>query len=430
MSNITLNQDQDQAVKKFQEFLDSPEKEFLLTGFAGSGKSFLVNYFIKTIDNYCRLKETLEPETFTWWEVFLTATTNKAAKALQDNINKFCTTIHSLLGLKPKNDYKTGKVYLDCTNFSKAFSLPDKSIIFIDEASMISTELLYYIKQVVDNTNNTKIVYIGDPYQLTPVESGFSPVFESVNNKAFLSKVQRQLQGNPIIELSQEYRKILDNSSKPKKWPEIIPDNKNIFLCNNKEFEQAIVNHYNQPHNQDDLKILAWTNEQVSLYNIYVRKLYTSSDAYLPGEFVVVNDPHIKNGSVQILAETILQIKKIYPLVYDVYGIPGYSITLKPLQGHRTYMGFLPKSYSLKKAKLKEFARRKDWSSYFHIKESYFDLRPVHASTVHKAQGSTYQKVFIDFDDLKKNRNWKEIARLAYVAITRASEAIYIRGNL
>ena len=36
----------------------------------------------------------------------------------------------------------------------------------------------------------------------------------------------------------------------------------------------------------------------------------------------------------------------------------------------------------------------------YSVKQELADLRPVHASTVHKSQGSTYRMVFIDLDDI------------------------------
>ena len=57
-------------------------------------------------------------------------------------------------------------------------------------------------------------------------------------------------------------------------------------------------------------------------------------------------------------------------------------------------------------------------------------MRPIYASTVHKSQGSTYREVFVDLNNITKNNNWREVARLVYVAITRASENVHLYGEL
>ena len=78
----------------------------------------------------------------------------------------------------------------------------------------------------------------------------------------------------------------------------------------------------------------------------------------------------------------------------------------------------------------KLFAKDKNWQAYFHIKDYWADMRPIHALTCHKAQGSTYKEVFVDLNDIGLNKNWQEVARLAYVAITRASDKLHVFGSI
>lgn len=48
------------------------------------------------------------------------------------------------------------------------------------------------------------------------------------------------------------------------------------------------------------------------------------------------------------------------------------------------------------------------------------------AITAHKAQGSTYTKVFIDEDNLNTIRNKEDLAKLMYTAVTRAREKVHL----
>ena len=56
------------------------------------------------------------------------------------------------------------------------------------------------------------------------------------------------------------------------------------------------------------------------------------------------------------------------------------------------------------------------------------DLRDFVACTVHESQGSTYNRVIIDFDDIVHGQgitvNTK--TRMLYVALSRAKEEIFI----
>jgi ATP-dependent exoDNAse (exonuclease V) alpha subunit len=48
--------------------------------------------------------------------------------------------------------------------------------------------------------------------------------------------------------------------------------------------------------------------------------------------------------------------------------------------------------------------RKAAWREFFTFKdEAFADLRPIHATTVHRSQGSTYEKVFVDLSDIGRN---------------------------
>ena len=64
--------------------------------------------------------------------------------------------------------------------------------------------------------------------------------------------------------------------------------------------------------------------------------------------------------------------------------------------------------------------------------DTWADLRPTFASTVNKAQGSTYDKVFIDLSDFKPmvHKDPIQLARLLYVAMSRAKYQVIFTGDL
>ena len=72
----------------------------------------------------------------------------------------------------------------------------------------------------------------------------------------------------------------------------------------------------------------------------------------------------------------------------------------------------------------------KKWPLYFQYKDEWLDLRPAYASTVHKAQGSTYTTVFMDLSDIGKCNIASDVARMLYVSISRASKQVYLYGDL
>lgn len=79
---------------------------------------------------------------------------------------------------------------------------------------------------------------------------------------------------------------------------------------------------------------------------------------------------------------------------------------------------------------LKSLQRNKDWRTYFNLKERFVDLRDGTAITTHKSQGSTYDRVLINLNNFKRCPDKVMLARLIYVAISRARTEVYLYGQL
>ena len=80
-------------------------------------------------------------------------------------------------------------------------------------------------------------------------------------------------------------------------------------------------------------------------------------------------------------------------------------------------------------AKKAQHPRKKElWQTYYAVRDMFADVQYVHASTIHKLQGSTHDVAYIDLFSLSDNRYMsdEEKYRLTYVAITRASKDIKI----
>jgi len=432
---ITLSPSQDTACDAFREFLrDYKQKEFLLSGFAGSGKSFLVNYLIQLVADEFILLRLVQPNarpiTF-----HFTATTNKAASVLETIIQRPTRTIHSALGLAVHNDFKTGSVRLitknDCINLNN-------SVLVIDEASMINQDLLQHIRNAVREYKNCKVLFIGDSYQLPPIKENTCAVFLNPKNANFLTEIQRQAVDSPIISFSQHYRKILDNPKQ--QWPKLINNGTAITHYSDQEiWKKTILAAFLQDHEPDDVRILAWTNHRVRGYNNWLRKQQGYTEPVVPGEILLSNDTIIFSNRVRANTDSLHTVTEVEP--NTVFDIPGHELCLRAHKGQDFLKVFQPSNWKATQNLLRVTAtaaknerdvdlRRDLWRKFFEIKNEWGDFRPIHAQTVHKSQGSTYKKVFIDVSDIAKNNKWHEVARLMYVAVTRASHEIHLFGNL
>jgi ATP-dependent exoDNAse (exonuclease V) alpha subunit len=140
---IQLNQGQQNVLQSASKFLtSSSERQMVIKGRAGTGKSTLVQEIVPLIYKYQKLLELLLKQESSL-PIYLTATTNKAAKVLADLTGEETCTLHSLLGLIVKNDYSNGNTTLSRKADSKVIC---NSIILIDEAFYICPRLLEFIE--------------------------------------------------------------------------------------------------------------------------------------------------------------------------------------------------------------------------------------------------------------------------------------------
>jgi hypothetical protein len=409
MSNfedIVLSESQQNIIDSFPGFLLSEDREFTISGYAGSGKTFLVQYLTKMAPAQQKMVELLDPSIKPRRFIY-TATTNKAAEVLRGTVNEGTSTIHRALGLKVKNNYKTGKQELICT---RGIVPLRNSIIFIDEASMINDVLLTRIRDVIRKTADCKIVYIGDEYQLPPIKEDICPVFQKTKNKHFLQEIHRQVKDSPIIKLASHYRKMLDDTDLS--WPEIPYDDEIIFKYDDKDkYFDALRKAYTAPHGPNDLKILAWSNKRVHRYNDWIRKLLGAVDPIEPGETVITNKPLFFGKTIMAMTDRILEVDQVRKgedriptevTANTSFALDGYWVSFKNFGPDSEV--FMPANWHQANALCKQLKRDTNWKPFFYIKEHWADLRPIHASTVHKAQGSTYKEVFIDLSDMVTSR--------------------------
>lgn len=415
---MALSKEQQEATDKFLLFLTDPiENVMVIEGYPGCGKSYLTRHLLNAVKQSNQLMNLLSLDTN---KIHCTATTNKAAAVLSSMLGEPTRTIHSLMSIKVTNDFKTGKTGL---KKSEHFDVKKNNLIIIDEASYIDSYLLELIE---DGTHNCKILYIGDRYQLTNIHETTCPVFDQFPNKVTLRGSQRFVANSAIANLGAQFRDTIDTGV----FKQIVPDGKTIIKLTGPEMQKRIDDEFTRPdRTAEDAKVVAWSNAKVTQYNKYIRSLLTPSEQLLPGERVVLNKPILDHAGATVHStESIKIINTIKPSSYK--GIDGWDVKLK---GDH-FEVFLPKSQIDVKHYIKSLAtvakETRDWRTYFSEKEAFTDLRPVHAATVYKAQGSTYKDVYVDLGDIGKCHQPNVVARMLHVAVTRASGRVFLYGEL
>lgn len=420
---LPLNQGQKNASEAFFEFLLDPDaKEFHISGPAGVGKTFLMSYIIdNTMQHYFKSCELLgmEPE---YTDVMMTATTNKAAEVLGKSVNRPTSTIHSFLNLRVTDDFKTGKSILSRT---RDWMVHRKLIIFIDECSMIDSDLYEILHE---GTEKCKIVYVGDHNQLAPIYEKISPIYKK--NAPFFELTEQMRNSNQpaLMAICAQLRETVETGVfKPIK---VVPGV--IDLLDNDQMVQKLIDTFVPGPNLDS-RILAYTNKTVIAFNDHVRNERNLPTLFTVGE-ILVNNSAVKVGTVQLSVEQELTVHqdngtKVVQITPE-YQITVQDLTVSTTFGDLVYGCRVPTDRDHYADLMKWFANRKNWERYYYLKNNFADLRPRDAATVHKSQGSTYDSVFLDLDDMSKVTNPEVASRLLYVAFSRAKSHIYMYGNL
>lgn len=414
MSEFVLTRDQQSAYEAFAAYIMSPfESVFVLSGFSGTGKTTLVKTLIERLPSIMKMAKLLDPESKEY-EVALTATTNKAAEAFSSITNKDVSTIHSFLGLRVHTEYSTNTSYLIPR---KREDVKQDFLLFIDEASYIDDQLL---KLIFQQTHNCKLVFMGDPAQLTPVNSVDTPVFTRGFKGAHLSQIVRQAEGNPIMELSTQFRLTVGHGE----FFSFKPDGAHVQWMPREQFDQAVIQEFNRKDwRYQDSKVLGWTNRCVIAYNQGIRN-HVAGDPDFQVDDYAINNRYIKWRDGSIKTDELVHItgKGQDTCEHNVWG-NYFEIDHK-----REF--FMPHRLEDKLALIKYAQADENFSLLQAIDNDWIDLRAAYACTINKAQGSTYDKVFIDLDDIKRCQDGNQIARMLYVGVSRARHQVVFTGDL
>jgi len=411
-----LSIDQEEALSSIMSFLEGTTTEHILTGGPGVGKTFTVRHLIDKITERSNGRV----------HIYLTATTNKAASVLGDMTCTNAQTIHKLLNLRVKENYRTGKTSI--SRGSKRLNLICKSLWILDESSMVNEELHRIILQYADEFQS-KILYVGDQYQLPPVFSSIGSVFKHVTDISELNTIHRQGEHSSILIEAAKFREIIKCEEQPL-FPALHSTN-DITLLNMDQFHNKMKEVFNTDEYRADIdhaKVLSWTNKTVDHYSAFVRGMFYDVPERVVGEHLIVSN--CSNNDIPLKTEDTIVVKSAD--FGELYGIAGQWMTVD--NGEDICRIFAASDRSELQDYLKTLAteakKNRNWKEFFDIKKQFLELRPVYASTIHKAQGGSMDVIFLDISDVGKNTKWNEVARLIYVALTRARNHVYITGEI
>lgn len=408
---MKLNDEQKMALAAIKDFLGGNEKFFLLSGAAGTGKT------------YCLHALALESKK----RILYTAPTNKAVSVINKSLKSAgvsaeTATIYSFLGLKLE---ASGAIKVLRSSGKQSF--PDYDLVVIDEASMINAQLFGLIEAAA-LAKKLKFLFLGDPYQLPPVGEMASKVW-GTSSCITLKEVVRHK--NTILDLASYVKNFIGKPPMPIR----IQPSANVKFLTVHEADKKIKDNLDQFLGMDKLKILSWRNAAVDNYNLKVRRhlFVDTAQPFVVGDRVMLKEPaKINEGFIaNTNDEGVIQRIEI-----DTHELHSYVIVYKTqiaLDDGRIVNLTIPTpegqfQVDREKERLSEVSKQQPrmWKTFWEFHESFHYIAPAYSLTVHKSQGSTYDEVIIDYKDILSNRNHEESLRCLYVAVTRAKNTVWL----
>ena len=403
-----------------------------ITGYAGTGKSTALLKQLTTIAG--KDKD----------DTIVLCPTHKAAHRLLPKIpfGIEIKTIHSLLGWIPAINENAEKIeHIDIVAKTDR-KIEEYNTFIIDEGGMMSEEMFMELVAKIEDARNfdtesIKIYVYLDPYQLLPVKGRQIQLDEEFTTKL---TTQHRAESPDVVALFTKFVEFLEGTNtKDLK----IDFSENVKKVSTTEVVQLF------DITKDRLlaytnEVVGWYNKEISIYNgiqsfvgqhvqlgsnpdlVYVEDMIDKSDVvlsdvitwYLDNNMLLQNSKIsakymelefstlLKLDGVEFAKVAINGTTKIVPVVLGIYN--AYSLTKQ-----------------IKAAAIKD---KKNYKFIYALNKAY-TMDYKFASTVHKAQGSEFDAVFVDVNDIKKSilpNYYDTYARLMYVALSRAKKKVYI----
>jgi exodeoxyribonuclease V len=446
----TPTDDQSVALKKIAGYICDNNNDviFLMTGYAGTGKTSIISSVVKTLD-LLRMR------------AVLLAPTGRAAKVLASYSGRQAFTIH-------KKIYRQKSSKDGLGNFSLDRNLHKDTFFIVDEASMVSNSsgdsslfgsgrLLDDLIEYVYSGTDCKLILVGDTAQLPPVGSVLSPALDpaSLGGYGFglisceLRQVVRQSETSGVLMNATRVR--LQVAETNLVHPSIDCINfKDTIRITGEELIDEISSAYGTCGMEGTI-IVVNSNKQANRYNQGIRnRIFFREEEISPGDMVMVvkNNYFIINededGAGFIANGDIAEVKKIrkYEERYGfrfadmVLKFPDYNLEIEskvmmdvlhldtpalPQEKNRELFQNVLADYLNIKTRRKQFEAVKN-NPYFNALQIKF----AYAVTCHKAQGGQWERVFIDQGMFNRNDITIDYLRWFYTALTRSTDKVYL----
>lgn len=449
---FTPTEGQKQLTEKLAAFVVNadPDVLFLLKGYAGTGKTSMLNALVKTLHAFK-------------FQTVLLAPTGRAAKVLSSYTGQNAYTVHKKIYRQKSTTDGFGQFVLDKN--------PSKDCFFIvDEASMIANSsnegsvfgtgrLLDDLYEFVYTGKNCKLILVGDTAQLPPVGMEISPALDVSELEMYGAKVDhhelvdvvRQEQDSGILYNATEIRSLIgEGYFFPDYFPIETESFSDIKRIGGGELIENISDCYDK-YGEEETIVITRSNKRANKFNEGIRStiLYKEAQITVGDLLMVVKNNYFWLGEdekVDFIANgDIVEIQSIYSYE-ELYGFHFANVCLKFVDYDDLEIDckILLETLSIETASLGYEDSQRLFQS---VAEDYQDIRSkkkrwekirenehfnalqvkfAYAVTCHKAQGGQWDAVFVDQGYLVEDMLNVEYLRWLYTAFTRPVKELYL----
>jgi len=439
---------------KVAEFVVEQAKNtaFVLTGYAGTGKTTLIGTLLKHLKR-------------SDFNAVLLAPTGRAAKVMATYSNYPAFTIHKKIYF-PKSESGGG------ISFQLKQNKHKNTVFIVDEASMIGDDrkqaklfengaLLLDLIHYVNGGNQCKLIFVGDPAQLPPVHLSLSPALDVDELKQFhfdkvysiqLEEVVRQAIDSGILMNATQLREQLQMGVYDQFQFDVTGQKDVLYTNNGLDLTETIEDAYAQSGISETVFIVR-SNKRANAYNnnIRTRILGLEEELAVGDQLMVVKNNYfwldadskpgfIANGDV-IEVLSIHSRKELYGFSFAEVSVsmmdypdedPFETVLLLNTLSTDTPSLNYASANALYQAVLEDYAHEKPkYKRFLKVKNNPFfnalQVKYSYAITCHKSQGGQWDHVFVEKPYLADGPN-EAYLRWLYTAITRAKKRLYLIG--
>lgn len=438
-----------EMVVELGEFISSgiPGEVMMVKGYAGTGKTTLVNSIVKTL---AILKQ----------KSVLLAPTGRAAKVLSAYTRFPAWTIHKKIYRQKSGKDGLGEFVLDR-------NLHKNTYFIVDEASMIGDrspdsyfgtgDLLRDLLDYIELGSDCRLILVGDTAQLPPVGLEMSPALngERLTEMGYtvreieMTDVIRQSKDSGILHNATSIRTLITHGSA--EYPAFNFDAfEDITMLGGTELLEVISSSYDRFGTEDTI-VVTRSNKRANRFNAGIRsQILWREEQLSPGDLLMVVKNNYfwkdENNKIDFIANgDIIRVEKVLrteeshghrfanvqvtlpdygdmeleaKVMLDVIDLDAPSLNYE--QQRNLYMS-VAEDYP-------DAGNRKQKATKIAMDPYYNSLQVkfAYAVTCHKSQGGQWKSVFLDQGYFTDEMLSLDYLRWLYTAFTRASEHLYL----